>query len=167
MRESDLLRSIVKNKGSVDMAVLGASMGPSLAHGDKVRLSRPADFEVGGLAAFPGLRSGKPVLHRVVEVGEDFVVLVGDNGFVSTHVDHGRLIGIASHIRFSDSSDWHPIVTLPEAAAIAEMSLALSTAAPCRVAHRRAKNSMVEAERARACERWRSSLIDERHSGCA
>lgn len=106
MNTCDLLRSIVKRKGSVIMEASGSSMSPFLLPGEKVRLVPATNLNPGDVVVHPGRRSGLPVLHRIIEKKDERIKTMGDGAFAVTAIKQNQVVAKLSHVWSEQLGIW-------------------------------------------------------------
>ena len=161
MNNSDFIRDIIKLRGNFDIEVAGRSMSPSLITGDRVRLIAPRNIDVGCLIAFPGRRSGWPVLHRLININQEQLLAIGDNGCVVTSLCPESLIGVVESIWNPETQTWAPIMKNDEAAAIAQLSAEVAEETNTTLDYN-TENTPLELlllHRTRVCAKWRESVL--------
>lgn len=155
MNQSLLLKSIIMIKGHADVESFGKSMEPSLREGDFVRLEKCSNPLVGSIVAFPGTRSGLPILHRVCGMDEGGTyVIIGDGRSSVSYRASDEIIGVATHVKLRSSDEWRLISYGIIDLKIAECSSALAELAP----DSSDAGADVRLLRVALCERWRVSF---------
>lgn len=156
MDRSLLLKSIITVKGHADVGSFGKSMEPSLREGDFVRLRKCGNPLVGAIVAFPGTRSGLPILHRVcgMDEGGAYVIIGDGKSSVSRRISD-EIIGVATHVKLRSSGEWRLISYGIIDSQIAECSIALAELA----SDSPNAGDDIRLLRVALCEKWRASFL--------
>lgn len=90
----DLIDIAFKNNERVIIPICGTSMEPTFYDGEKIilRKSEKNEYNIGDIIAYKNNKT--LVVHRIIELGSDFVITKGDNSATPTKIFLKDIIGI-------------------------------------------------------------------------